>query len=71
MKGTASRGRWLEEDDTIRERLTASVKDRAENAMIVDLLRNDLGRIAAPGTVRWSKVFEPERSRPSGSSRRP
>ena len=61
MKGTAPRGRWLEEDDAIRERLTASVKDRAENAMIVDLLRNDLGRIAAPGTVRWSKVFEPER----------
>ena len=29
--------------------------------MIVDLLRNDLGRIAAPGTIRWSKVFEPER----------
>ncbi len=61
MKGTAPRGRWLEEDEAIRARLTASVKDRAENAMIVDLLRNDLGRIAAPGTVRWSKVFEPER----------
>ena len=49
------------EDEAIRERLTASVKDRAENAMIVDLLRNDLGRIAEPGTVRWAKVFEPER----------
>jgi para-aminobenzoate synthetase/4-amino-4-deoxychorismate lyase len=61
MKGTAPRGRWLAEDDAVRERLTASVKDRAENAMIVDLLRNDLGRIARPGTVRWSKVFEPER----------
>jgi para-aminobenzoate synthetase / 4-amino-4-deoxychorismate lyase len=61
MKGTGQRGRWLGEDDAIRERLTASVKDRAENAMIVDLLRNDLGRIARPGTVRWSKVFEPER----------
>ena len=61
MKGTAPRGRWLAEDDAARERLTASVKDRAENAMIVDLLRNDLGRIGRPGTVRWSKVFEPER----------
>ncbi len=61
MKGTSPRGRWLAEDETIRERLTASVKDRAENAMIVDLLRNDLGRIAEPGTVRWAKVFEPER----------
>ena len=61
MKGTAPRGRWPAEDDAERERLTASVKDRAENAMIVDLLRNDLGRIARPGTVRWAKVFEPER----------
>ena len=61
MKGTAPRGRWLAEDQAIRERLTTSVKDRAENAMIVDLLRNDLGRIAEPGSVRWSKVFEPER----------
>jgi para-aminobenzoate synthetase / 4-amino-4-deoxychorismate lyase len=61
MKGTAPRGRWPAEDDAIRERLTASVKDRAENAMIVDLLRNDLGRLARPGTVRWAKVFEPER----------
>ncbi|MEO8423652.1 MAG: aminodeoxychorismate synthase component I [Actinomycetota bacterium] len=61
MKGTAPRGRWLAEDEAIREQLTASVKDRAENAMIVDLLRNDLGHIARPGTVRWSKVFEPER----------
>ena len=61
MKGTAPRGRWPAEDEATRERLTASVKDRAENAMIVDLLRNDLGRIARPGTVRWAKVFEPER----------
>jgi para-aminobenzoate synthetase/4-amino-4-deoxychorismate lyase len=61
MKGTAARGRWLAEDEAIREQLTSSVKDRAENAMIVDLLRNDLGRIARPGSVRWSKVFEPER----------
>ncbi len=61
MKGTAPRGRWPAEDAEIRSTLTSSVKDRAENAMIVDLLRNDLGRIARPGTVEWSKVFEPER----------
>ncbi len=61
MKGTAPRGRWPAEDEAIRAGLTSSVKDRAENAMIVDLLRNDLGRIARPGTVTWSKAFEPER----------
>jgi para-aminobenzoate synthetase / 4-amino-4-deoxychorismate lyase len=61
MKGTAPRGRWPEEDEAIRSRLLGSVKDRAENAMIVDLLRNDLGRIAAPGSVVWSDVFEAER----------
>ena len=61
MKGTAPRGRWLDEDEDIRRALTSSVKDRAENAMIVDLLRNDLGRISRTGSVEWSKVFEPER----------
>ncbi|MGZ4137844.1 MAG: aminodeoxychorismate synthase component I [Actinomycetota bacterium] len=61
MKGTAPRGRWLAEDEAIRSTLESSVKDRAENAMIVDLLRNDLGRISLAGSVGWSKVFEPER----------
>ena len=61
MKGTAPRGRWLAEDQEIQQRLTSSVKDRAENAMIVDLLRNDLGRVARTGSVTWGKVFEPER----------
>jgi len=61
MKGTAPRGRWLAEDEAIRERLQGSVKDRAENAMIVDLLRNDIGRVAREGTVTWSDVFEAER----------
>jgi para-aminobenzoate synthetase/4-amino-4-deoxychorismate lyase len=61
MKGTAPRGRFFAEDEAIRARLTASVKDRAENAMIVDLLRNDLGRISRTGSVEWTKVFEPER----------
>ena len=41
MKGTMARGRWEQEDRRNRERLLASGKDRAENVMIVDLLRND------------------------------
>ncbi len=61
MKGTAPRGRWLAEDERIRASLQGSVKDRAENAMIVDLLRNDLGRIARDGSVAWSDVFDAER----------
>ena len=61
MKGTAPRGRWLAEDEEIRARLRGSIKERAENAMIVDLLRNDLARVARVGSVRWSDVFEAER----------
>ena len=61
MKGTAARGRWLAEDEETVARLVASEKDRAENAMIVDLLRNDLGRIARAGTVQTLAMFEPER----------
>ncbi|MGI8615517.1 MAG: aminodeoxychorismate synthase component I [Actinomycetota bacterium] len=61
MKGTAPRGRWPEEDRTAAENLLASVKDRAENAMIVDLLRNDLGRISRTGSVTWADVFQAER----------
>lgn len=61
MKGTAARGRWPHEDEQIAEKLEASAKDRAENAMIVDLLRNDLGRVSRPGSVRWSEVFAAER----------
>jgi para-aminobenzoate synthetase/4-amino-4-deoxychorismate lyase len=61
MKGTAPRGRWPAEDEAVADRLRGSVKDRAENAMIVDLLRNDLGRIAVPGSVTWSDVFDLER----------
>ena len=51
MKGTARRGRWPAEDDALAARLAASAKDRAENLMIVDLLRNDFGRIAQFGSV--------------------
>ncbi len=61
MKGTAPRGRWPDEDRAVAERLLASAKDRAENAMIVDLLRNDLGRISRTGSVTWADVFQAER----------
>ena len=61
MKGTAPRGRWPAEDDAVATALRGSVKDRAENAMIVDLLRNDLGRVAEPGSVTWGDVFDLER----------
>jgi len=61
MKGTAPRGRWPAEDERIARALVASSKDRAENAMILDLLRNDLGRIAKSGSVHWMDVFEAER----------
>jgi para-aminobenzoate synthetase / 4-amino-4-deoxychorismate lyase len=63
MKGTARRGRWPEEDEEARLRLSASEKDRAENLMIADLLRNDLGRVAATGTVQAGPLLEVERLR--------
>lgn len=51
MKGTSRRGRWSDEDDRLERELATSEKDRAENVMIVDLIRNDMGRIAVTGTV--------------------
>jgi len=60
MKGTRPRGRWLEEDREVARELVASAKDRAENLMIVDLLRNDAGRIAEFGSVRVERMFEVE-----------
>ncbi len=61
MKGTARRGRTLEEDTEARDRLQSSAKDRAENVMVVDMVRNDLGRIADVGTVRVEALFTVER----------
>lgn len=61
MKGTIRRGRWADEDRSMARELAESAKDRAENVMIVDLLRNDLGRVSLPGHVRVSKLFEIER----------
>jgi para-aminobenzoate synthetase/4-amino-4-deoxychorismate lyase len=63
MKGTAPRGRWAEEDDALAAALAASEKERAENVMIVDLVRNDLGRVAVPGSVRVAALLTPERYR--------
>lgn len=61
MKGTARRGRWLEEDDRRAAGLAASPKERAENVMIVDLIRNDLSRIARAGTVQAPRLFDVHR----------
>lgn len=61
MKGTAASGASAEEDSAIAERMRADLKTRAENVMIVDLLRNDIGRIAKPGSVRVPQLFEVER----------
>ena len=61
MKGTALRGRSSAEDKDIATKLAASEKERAGNVMIVDLLRNDLGRVAEVGSVEMTRPFEPER----------
>ncbi len=61
MKGTAARGRFPEEDRQARERLVGSEKERAENLMIVDMMRNDLGRVAHPGSVEVPELFTAER----------
>lgn len=61
MKGTSVRGREPDEDRRHAEALRASAKERAENVMIVDLMRNDLARLARTGGVRVESLFELER----------
>ena len=60
MKGTMHRGRWSDEDLALAERLLASEKDRAENLMIVDLLRRDLERITPSGSVPTERLLQLE-----------
>jgi aminodeoxychorismate synthase component I len=60
MKGTAPRAADPSEDRRRAEALAADAKNRAENLMIVDLLRNDLARVARPGSVRVPALFEVE-----------
>lgn len=60
MKGTSKRGETPQEDEENKAHLTSSLKERAENMMIVDLLRNDLGQIASKGSVYVSKLLSVE-----------
>jgi para-aminobenzoate synthetase component I len=62
IKGTRPRGRDREADRALACELLGSVKDRAENVMIVDVLRNDLGRVCRPGSVRVPRLCRLERT---------
>ncbi|HUP17479.1 MAG TPA: aminodeoxychorismate synthase component I [Acidimicrobiia bacterium] len=61
MKGTSRRGLMLTDDEQLRAQLESSEKDRAENLMIVDMVRNDLGRISRVGTVKVPALFTTEK----------
>ncbi len=61
IAGTRPRGATVEEDDALAEDLASDAKERAEHIMLVDLGRNDIGRVAAPGSVRVPQLMKIER----------
>ena len=63
MKGTRPRGRTLQEDNQLAKELVTSEKDRAENVMILDMMRNDLGKVCQVGTVEVPAMFTGEKYR--------
>ena len=60
MKGTAIRGRWQADDVEAKRKLREDPKERAENLMIVDLLRNDMGMVSTTGSVEVCSMFDVE-----------
>jgi len=60
MKGTAHRGRFLQEDEQVSNWLYHSGKNRSENIMIVDMIRNDIGKIADTGSIKVNSLYDIE-----------